>query len=357
MKTHDFYEREIEDTFTHYNIQRTMITSIILLFLHVILYMDTSFFIFPIYSLGSYILIALSIVYLIFYFCFYKQHLKYCRKYMYLYFWGILCIGFIPYIVKDILSLQYPVYMTLCYGLLMAIPILNTKEALSLFIVFGSSNLFLCFYYHASIYIYLYTLFLTIMGLFVSYFIQHQYTVLISRLKYQCDNDYLTGILNRRGGIEKIKQLLSICKRHHIILGVCMIDVDFFKDYNDFYGHIQGDLALQQVAACFKKTMQRENDMVCRFGGEEFLICFTCDKVEEIECIANKLKEAIATLEIPCCFYETLPNLTISVGTSGYFPDIDTHLIEELSIIKKADDALYYAKRNGRNQIFHSHTK
>ena len=357
MKEKIIHEKEIEEIFTHYNMQRIMITSIFLLLLHIIMYIPSSFTTFTIYTLGFYILITLSILSLVFYFCFYKRHLRYRLTYLPLYFWSILCIGFIPYIIKDIITLQQPITITLCYCLLVAIPIFTNKQRISLFTIFGCSTLFLCFYYHTTIYNYLYVFFLTITTLCISSLIQNQNNMLIIQLKKQCDNDYLTGILNRRGGIEKMKEVLSICKRHRIILGVCMIDVDFFKDYNDYYGHIQGDLALQKIATCFKQTLQRKNDIVCRFGGEEFLVCFTCHDKKEIDAIANTLKNAIANLEIPCCFYETLPNLTISIGTAGYYPTIDDCLVDELSIIKRADDALYYAKRNGRNQVFHSHIK
>lgn len=348
--------KELEHTFTDYNMKRILVTCVIILLLQVVLLTKSSFFDFPIYILGFWLLTILSIVYVLLCLFYYNNVFKNSTKYLYRYFWSMLCIAFIPYIIKDFATITPPIMMTLCYVLLMTIPILSTKEIISIFIVFGSINMFLCFLYQVTIDIYLYTLFLTSIGLFVSYYVQHQYRTLIEYLKETCDTDYLTGIANRKGGIEKIKAMLILCKRHHIILGVCMIDVDFFKDYNDYYGHLQGDLALQKIAVCFQECMQRKNDIVCRFGGEEFLICFTCHDKREVELIAHRLHVAISKLEIPCCFHETLPNLTISVGASAYLPKEDDSSIDEQTIIKRADDALYQAKKNGRNQIFSNYT-
>lgn len=348
--------KELENTFTEYNMKRILLTCIIVLLLQVILLTNSSFFDFPIYILGFWLLTILSIVYLLVYLLYHNHFFNYLSMRVYQYFWGMFCIAFIPYIIKDFVTTTPPIMMTFCYMLLMTIPILSTKEIIAIFGIFGSINLLLCFQYQVTIDIYLYTFLLTIVGFFISYYVQHQYRTLIFQLKESCDTDYLTGVANRKGGIERIKDLLTLCKRHHIILGVCMIDVDFFKDYNDYYGHIQGDLALQKIAACFKERMQRKSDVVCRFGGEEFLICFTCHDKHEIERMARRLNRAISKLEIPCCFHETLPNLTISVGASAYIPSIDDCSIEELTIIKRADDALYQAKKNGRNQIFTNYT-
>lgn len=348
--------KELENTFTDFNMKRILLTCIIILLLQVILLTNSSFFDFPIYILGFWLLTILSIIYLILYFFYYNHFFSHSAKYLYRYFWGMLCISFIPYILKDFATMNPPIMMTLCYVLVMTIPIFSPKEIIIVFTIFGIINISLCFQYQVTIDVYLYTFFLTNIGLFVSYYVQHQYHTLIKHLKESCDTDYLTGIANRKSGIEKIKNLLTLCKRHRIILGVCMIDVDFFKDYNDYYGHLQGDLALQQIAACFKDCMQRKSDVVCRFGGEEFLICFTCQNKNEVEKMAHRLNVAISKLEIPCCFHETLPNLTISVGASAYIPASDDCSIEELTIIKRADDALYQAKKNGRNQIFSNYT-
>lgn len=356
MKKHTPNFKELENIFIDYNMKRIALTCIIILLLQVTLLINSSFFSFPIYKLGFWLLTFLSILYLLLYLLYHNQLFQYPSKYIYLYFWGIFSIAFIPYILKDFVNTNPPIMMTFCYILLITIPILSTKEIVLLFTTFGTINIFLCFQYHVTIDIFIYTLFLTSIALLISYYVQHQTYTLINHLKRTSVTDYLTGVYNRKGGIEKIKDLLTLCKRHRIILGICMIDVDFFKDYNDFYGHIQGDLALQKIASCFKECMHRKNDIVCRFGGEEFLICFTCHDKKEIEKMAYRLNQAIAKLEIPCCFHETLPNLTVSVGTSAYIPTIDDNSIEELAIIKRADDALYQAKKNGRNQVFNSPT-
>lgn len=356
MKKYILHDREIPTIFIEYNIQRMAITSCIILLFQVSLLIDKHFFSSPLYICGFSFLTLLSIGYLVYFFLYYSQFHGPVKKRIYLLYWFFLCIAFLPYIIADLQTTSIPLNMVLCYALLMAIPILSTIEFFIMFSSFGIVNLILCYVLQAKTSVYVLTITLSIAGFILSYIIQGQYTNLIYRFKYESDMDYLTNLYNRKGGIKKIHNLLSTCIHHDIYLGICMIDIDYFKDYNDRYGHLQGDQTLQKVANCIKTTLLRENDIVCRMGGEEFLVCFTCNSHKDIWQMAERLRNAVLDLMIPCCRKDDLQYVSISIGTSAYIPHFSDCQIHEMQIIKEADDALYNAKRKGRNQVCHYHS-
>lgn len=355
MKRYNAYVQEIQNVFIQYNIQRVAITACVIIVLQLYPLLEQRLFLHPFYLIGFISLSLISLCYLIFVYFFYTHWVHYAKKSIYLSFWILLCLAFIPYIIMDLQTSHVPLYMTLCYGMLMAVPILTTKELIWMFSSFGLLNIYLCYLYKGKASVYVLIIILSITGYCFAYIIQNQYTHLIYRLKYESDTDYLTNILNRKGGLEKVKDLLHTCKRHETFLGICMIDIDYFKDFNDRYGHLQGDIALQNVARAIRCTLKRQNDIVCRIGGEEFLVCFTCKSTKDIDNMAEKLRQAIYNLKILCAFHHTTQYLTISIGTSAYIPGVSDIHDDELKIIKEADDALYHAKRSGRNQVCHNY--
>lgn len=159
------------------------------------------------------------------------------------------------------------------------------------------------------------------------------------RLKKQSEQDslkdQLTGLWNRRSLELFIEKLLAKSQRHKHVFSVLMLDIDFFKQFNDTYGHLKGDEALIQTANCLIKDA-RETDLVSRFGGEEFLIILPETDLEEAKSIAERIISLVRT--------ET--NMTISAGIAQFLPGMT---FDEL--IKKADDALYLAKKNGRDRV------
>lgn len=159
------------------------------------------------------------------------------------------------------------------------------------------------------------------------------------RLKKQSEQDslkdQLTGLWNRRSLELFIEKLLAKSHRHKHVFSVLMLDIDFFKKFNDAYGHLKGDEALIQTANCLIKDA-READLVSRFGGEEFLIILPETDLEEATFIAERIIRLVRT--------ET--NMTISAGIAQFLPGMT---FDEL--IKKADDALYLAKKNGRDRV------
>ncbi|WP_455270132.1 diguanylate cyclase domain-containing protein [Rhizobium herbae] len=164
-------------------------------------------------------------------------------------------------------------------------------------------------------------------------------------LKEQASRDPLTGLANRRGLDEQLEVIRQQARRENVPVCLLLLDVDFFKRYNDRYGHQAGDLALQRVAACLDAFARRPLDMACRMGGEEFaLVLYDCgvmslkDRADELCADVRELHIDHATSDI-CAF------VTVSIGGVLLQPQETAW-----SALDRADQLLYEAKREGRNR-------
>lgn len=160
--------------------------------------------------------------------------------------------------------------------------------------------------------------------------------------------DGLTNIRNRRFFDETFEKTFSEIKRDKKSLAVLMIDIDFFKPYNDNYGHGQGDETLRKVAKALEKTIKRASDFVARYGGEEFVILLKDIKKDGVEAVANNLLNAVRELKITHEFSKIENYVTISIGASYYNSSSD---ITKLELLLKADETLYNVKNSGRNNF------
>lgn len=160
--------------------------------------------------------------------------------------------------------------------------------------------------------------------------------------------DGLTNIRNRRFFDETFEKTFSEIKRDKKSLAVLMIDIDFFKPYNDNYGHGQGDETLRKVAKALEKTIKRASDFVARYGGEEFVILLKDIKKDGVEAVANNLLNAVRELKITHEFSKIENYVTISIGASFYNSNSD---ITKLELLLKADETLYSVKNSGRNNF------
>lgn len=166
------------------------------------------------------------------------------------------------------------------------------------------------------------------------------------RAEKEAITDHLTGLHNYRYFTHQLSREFNRAQRHLSQFALLMLDIDFFKDYNDTFGHQAGDVVLKKVARALQKNT-RKSDFVARYGGEEFvIICPELNK-EGGKKIAEKLRNIIAGASFP--LEEQLPHqkVTISIGVAAY--PIDASTTEDL--IRRADMALYKAKRQGRNQV------
>lgn len=166
-------------------------------------------------------------------------------------------------------------------------------------------------------------------------------------LRKEATTDGLTGIYNRRFFDEHFKIAMGNARRQNTSLAVFMVDIDFFKEYNDHYGHIAGDKTLIQVAATLRRQLMRASDVVARFGGEEFVLMLPNMAENAAHMFAEKLRLAVWELNIPHEKSRLEQRVSLSVGFSHYQKMENTNPDE---LLKTADHALYEAKHRGRNQ-------
>jgi len=159
----------------------------------------------------------------------------------------------------------------------------------------------------------------------------------LGRLSQQAFADPMTGLANRRAMDEELRGLERAGRTYSVL----SLDIDHFKRVNDTFGHDKGDLAIKQVAQIMQ-THSRAGDLACRAGGEEFLLILPETDVESATTIAERIRQAIATCEIP-----TVGRITASIGVATC-----EHLPTTAEVVlKKADECLYRAKQGGRNRV------
>ncbi len=158
--------------------------------------------------------------------------------------------------------------------------------------------------------------------------------------------DPLTGLANRRAGLDHVERALRHSRREQLPITVMMIDVDFFKLYNDHYGHIAGDDALRRVAAAIHDLARRPLDVVCRYGGEEFLVVLYGLDANVAGRFAERFRIAVERLKIEHARSQ-FQLVTVSIGICQAE---STGQTKPLSLIEEADNALYQAKADGRNR-------
>ncbi len=158
--------------------------------------------------------------------------------------------------------------------------------------------------------------------------------------------DGLTELYNHRYFQEQLQNQLSHSKRYDVPLSLIIVDIDYFKKFNDVYGHQSGDAVLKQVAQTLKKNV-RSTDIVCRYGGEEMSIILPNTKYDEAVAIANKLCTLVASISYKLSNNKE-SHVTISLGVASY---LENESDTPTSIIEAADKRLYNAKENGRNRV------
>ena len=171
---------------------------------------------------------------------------------------------------------------------------------------------------------------------------------LVEELKELATKDALTGIANRRFFDEYLEKEWKRAKRDKHIFSIVMIDLDFFKSYNDTYGHQKGDECLKIVANIIEEAMKRPADMAARFGGEEFVLVLPETSFKGAMRLSEELRKSIFDLNME---HKTNPNgsrVTVSMGVATMAADT---VENPENLLSKADKALYAAKNNGRNQV------
>lgn len=167
-------------------------------------------------------------------------------------------------------------------------------------------------------------------------------------LREMAQKDALTGICNRRFFDENYDRIWRQASREEKYLTVMLVDVDYFKKFNDSYGHVKGDASLKKIAEALNKLVKRPLDLVARYGGEEFVVvCYNARK-EFAWSLSERMRESIESLDIPHCSSDVTDHITLSVGAAVVMPD---NQFGAEFLLEAADEALYEAKRSGRNKV------
>ncbi len=153
--------------------------------------------------------------------------------------------------------------------------------------------------------------------------------------------DPLTGLPNRREANAFLDTQAQLCRRMNLPLGIAFLDIDHFKQINDLHGHLMGDQVLRQVGTVIQSTV-RGSDMVCRWGGEEFLILAPNTALQDMHRVAEKVRQAVV---------DATPGLPMSITLSAGVSAAQGQAIDIRTLISEADSALYKAKSEGRNRV------
>jgi diguanylate cyclase (GGDEF)-like protein len=168
-------------------------------------------------------------------------------------------------------------------------------------------------------------------------------------LEHETTIDSLTGAYNRRHFDRRLREVFSVSKRHDQPLSLIMLDIDFFKEINDEYGHPIGDIVLKRLTEVLTGGV-REGDIVCRYGGEEFAIILPQTDLESARFLAERLREQVHKTEIipeNVSPSQRAVKVTISLGMATSSRSMDT----EHLLLNQTDQALYLAKEAGRNRV------
>jgi diguanylate cyclase (GGDEF)-like protein/PAS domain S-box-containing protein len=167
-------------------------------------------------------------------------------------------------------------------------------------------------------------------------------------LRFISNTDGLTGIANRRFFDERVQEDWNRTKRNSMPFSAIMIDIDYFKKYNDYNGHQAGDECLRRIAKTLKDTLKRPGDFAARYGGEEFVILLPETDEQGAAHVAAMLQANVIKLNIPYIPQEHEPVVSISIGCATLIPN--EKLIRE-DLIKLADEKLYQAKESRLNEF------
>ncbi len=162
------------------------------------------------------------------------------------------------------------------------------------------------------------------------------------------NTDGLTGLANRRLMEEHLQMELRRMERQQSFLALVMLDIDFFKEYNDHYGHQAGDACLKEVASLILRHCRRPGDLAARYGGEEFLLVLSDTPLENAGQIAESLRLEVLEAKMPHAYSRCSKYVTISLGVAAAIPNAGYSI---QNLLDKADQAMYNAKNQGRNKV------
>lgn len=188
-------------------------------------------------------------------------------------------------------------------------------------------------------------------GGLLCYSLHGGYLEIITSLRMESDLDDLTQLFSRKAGMSRMHALMALCKRMGRPVAVFYIDIDCFKNYNDTFGHLAGDHALMEVAGCMRRCFARETDVLCRLGGEEFVVMIPVAKTSAAFMMAKRLIHMVSDVGMAAGKDANANVVTVSIGVA-VMEEGDVQATVQ-NLVDEADRQLYIAKTSGRNCIAH----
>ncbi|MCQ4108028.1 GGDEF domain-containing protein [Aeromonas sp. JL9] len=175
---------------------------------------------------------------------------------------------------------------------------------------------------------------------------EHENLTLLRKLDQLAKQDPLTGVANRRHFNIELDRALAHSQESGAPLSLILIDVDYFKRFNDHYGHQVGDMCLKEVAQALNRAVRTPSDLVARYGGEEFVLLLPNTDRQAAASVAQRLQDGLASLQLEHLASDVAPWVTVSQGIA-----CNVSGEEASQLLERADQALYRAKESGRNQF------
>ncbi|WP_232298113.1 GGDEF domain-containing protein [Aeromonas veronii] len=175
---------------------------------------------------------------------------------------------------------------------------------------------------------------------------EHENLTLLRQLDQLAKQDPLTGVANRRHFNIELDRALAHSQESGAPLSLILIDVDYFKRFNDHYGHLVGDMCLKEVAQALNRAVRTPSDLVARYGGEEFVLLLPNTDRQAAASVAQRLQDGLASLRLEHLASEVAPWVTVSQGIASTVSGEGAS-----QLLERADQALYRAKESGRNQF------
>lgn len=305
------------------------------------------------YMLSTIYLCVVAIIYLITTLCYVsRKDISAKAKTLYRSFWLLVSAGILLFNTFDILERGSLINFIIFLSTISLLPILDLKEITLLLLSALFYQLILIIYVDVGFEIFLQSLlfcfavFLIAQALFISFV---KSNIVHKKLESISETDPLTGLLNRRGLEMRLAdfQKKKAIKQNRIAIAV--LDVDHFKIYNDKLGHLEGDNCLKKIADCLRAVIDEKTNIICRFGGEEFVVLMQNIVDSDLLEVLLKIRCRIKDLNLESCNHATIPDITVSIGAFVFTCDGQALKFEEL--FDHADKELYHAKQNGRDII------
>ncbi|GEM_PF-1996232 len=349
---------EIEQARSRSNIQRVILFTFILLFVQIANLLLNYFTDFhdgfnTAYSLGSLYFLAVCFVYLVLigkYIAKSKNVKK--GRILSLSFWGFYIAGSLVFCYLELVERKAFTNFVLMMAAIAVIPVLNRKELMAFGGIGFAAEGILLFLVGSDAWEYIQ---LCVMIAAIAYAVSHMLyasfinvNIVHKQLEKMAQTDSLTNLLNRRGFEKRLESIWKQSVRNKSRVMVSMVDIDFFKSFNDEFGHDAGDQCLMAIAESIALDFKRATDVVARFGGEEFVLFATDLSDEKIIGFMNAITARVEAMQIPAGETSVSNYVTVSIGS------VSAQAAPEMSferLYKKADRELSKSKNSGKNSL------